>query len=62
MFGAPRKVAEHVVLQAPGIGIPDMIDPALDAGVEFREGAVPVAPGFESLGQPPGGVDRFCGS
>ena len=59
MFGAPRKVAEHVVLQAPGIGIPDMIDPALDAGVELSEGDVPVTPGVESLGEPLGGVNTF---
>jgi hypothetical protein len=46
-----------VVLQSPGVGIANVIDPAVNAGVEFREGDVPVAPGVEALGEPLGGVD-----
>lgn len=46
-------------MQSPGVGITDVVDPALDAGVELSEGDVPVTPGVESLGEPLGGVNTF---
>lgn len=50
-----------MVPQPPRVGITDVIDPALDTGVEFREGDAALAPGVEAIRKPPRGVDCFAG-
>lgn len=59
MLGASSEPAEHVVLQAPSVGIADVIDSSLDAGVELSEGNAALAPSVEAFGQPLGGVNTL---
>lgn len=37
MFGTPGEAVQYVLLEAPGVGIADMIDPTLDARIELSE-------------------------
>ena len=50
---SPDKPAEHVLAQSPAVGVTDMVDPAPDAGVEYRKADPPGPPGIEAVGQTP---------
>ena len=46
--------------QRPGIRVAHVVDPTLDAGVEYREADVSGLPLIEPFSQAPGGFHRFA--
>ena len=47
--------------QPPGVGVANVVDPAPNAGIEFREADETVLPIVKKSRESTGGLDRFAG-
>ena len=51
--GSPDETTQQLAPDSPAIRVPDMIDPALHAGIEFAKTELACAPGIEASAETP---------